>query len=751
MKKTKFITLYIVILVIICILINIFGAKFALFLNLPVFFDCIGTMLAAALGGALPGVIVGYITNILNGLSDPITMFYGILNVLIAIVTAIFVRRGFVTLKKPHMLLLFVVILALIGGALGSVVTWLLYGFSFGEGISAPLAHAIYNTGAFSLFWAQFIADMLIDLLDKFLCVGITMIVIRIFPAKVREMFINHSETERLLMDAPEMMREMIFKSGDVDKKSYHHKSLSLRAKVLILLIAASILITVSASVISFHLFKTSEVNGRTSLGQGVSRVASKIVNADHVKDYLSGEFDEDEYRVTALRLGDLRDNVPDVAELYILSISEKGTSFVFGVSKDHSEEFAPGELTMLPPELREYYSDFLSGKEIPIVTRTTDDGEMMSISTPVIDSNGKCVAYSIVDVSTTEMKAEIYEFLIKVITLFFGVFLLILADSLRLAEHGITHPINDKAAAAEAFAYDSEEARDENVKKIESLNIHTGDEVEHLYYAIAKTTHDTMGYIDDVNEKNRIIMKMQNGLIMVLADMVEGRDANTGDHVKKTAAYVRIILGKLREQGKFPDVLTDAYIEDVVSSAPLHDVGKIGVSDLILNKPDRLNDEEYEKMKMHTVYGAEILGKAIESVSDEPGYLVEAMNLAYYHHERWDGKGYPVGLKGEQIPLSARVMAVADVFDALVSKRCYKPPFSFEKAMSIIEEEAGTHFDPDCAQAFVEAADAVRFVMDSFENRGENEKQEEYTFHKDPRANAPKDESPEEESPKEE
>ena len=166
----------------------------------------------------------------------------------------------------------------------------------------------------------------------------------------------------------------------------------------------------------------------------------------------------------------------------------------------------------------------------------------------------------------------------------------------------------------------------------------------------------------------------MQNGLIMVLADMVESRDQCTGDHVRKTAAYSQVILEQMRKEGLYPDILTDEFIEDVVNSAPLHDVGKIQVSDTLLNKPGKLTDEEFTRMKYHTTAGGEIIAHAIALVSDT-GYLAEAKNLASYHHERWDGKGYPEGLKGEDIPLSARVMAVADVFDALVSRRSYKAP----------------------------------------------------------------------------
>ena len=177
----------------------------------------------------------------------------------------------------------------------------------------------------------------------------------------------------------------------------------------------------------------------------------------------------------------------------------------------------------------------------------------------------------------------------------------------------------------------------------------------------------------------------MQSGLIYILADMVESRDKCTGNHVRKTAAYVELIMQLMKENGIYADELTDEFMRDVVSSAPLHDVGKIKVSDVILNKPGKLTDEEFAEMKTHTTAGKDIIERAIE-LSGESGYLNEALNLATYHHEKWDGSGYPTGLKGDDIPLSARIMAVSDVFDALLSIRSYKQPFSFEKAMSIIE-----------------------------------------------------------------
>jgi HD-GYP domain-containing protein (c-di-GMP phosphodiesterase class II) len=173
--------------------------------------------------------------------------------------------------------------------------------------------------------------------------------------------------------------------------------------------------------------------------------------------------------------------------------------------------------------------------------------------------------------------------------------------------------------------------------------------------------------------------------------------------------------MDQMRKDGAYTDQLTDEFCEDVVNSAPLHDIGKIQVPDAILNKPGKLTDEEFDIMKTHAAAGGEIIDQAIAAVSEEDsGYLKEARNLAAYHHEKWNGKGYPDGLSGEEIPLSARIMAVADVFDALVSKRSYKDGFPFEKAVGIIEEGSGSHFDPKIVDSFLKAQDEIRAVAES-------------------------------------
>lgn len=206
-------------------------------------------------------------------------------------------------------------------------------------------------------------------------------------------------------------------------------------------------------------------------------------------------------------------------------------------------------------------------------------------------------------------------------------------------------------------------------------------------------------------------VSRMQSGMITFMAEVVENRDDNTGGHIRRTAEYVERIANELKRQGMYSDILTDRYLSDMVVAAPLHDIGKIHIPDAVLNKPGKLTDEEFEIMKTHTTAGEELLAHAKEELG-ESGYLNTAVEMAAYHHEWWNGKGYPYGISGEEIPLCARIMAVADVFDALTSKRCYKNAMPLEKAYAIIREESGTHFDPAVVEAFL----AVREYMEGWE-----------------------------------
>lgn len=200
-------------------------------------------------------------------------------------------------------------------------------------------------------------------------------------------------------------------------------------------------------------------------------------------------------------------------------------------------------------------------------------------------------------------------------------------------------------------------------------------------------------------------VSKIQSHMIDSLTTLIENRDVGTGEHVIRTKRYVRIIADRLAQKDKYKDILTLDEIEKIEDAAPLHDVGKIVISDTILLKPGKLTPEEFDKMKVHTTQGGSVIQDIFKGMEDKE-FLHTAEEIAMYHHERWDGTGYPKGLKGEEIPLSARIMAIADVFDALISERCYKKPIPPLEAVKIIEEESGSHFDPKLVEVFLKHKD---------------------------------------------
>lgn len=202
------------------------------------------------------------------------------------------------------------------------------------------------------------------------------------------------------------------------------------------------------------------------------------------------------------------------------------------------------------------------------------------------------------------------------------------------------------------------------------------------------------------VEERTQEISRTQDVAIYCMASLAETRDNETGGHIRRTQNYVKTLAHHLHQQSIYSDQIDEAFIDLLFKSAPLHDIGKVGVPDAILLKPGKLNAEEWEEMKKHAEYGRDAMDNA-EKEYGTSSFLSIAKDIAYSHHERWDGNGYPQGLSGDAIPLSARIMAVADCYDALISRRVYKPPMSHERAVQIILEGRGNHFDPLIVDAF--------------------------------------------------
>ena len=529
------------------VFINIAVNRIVVHMGLPLYVDNIGTLLGAIYGGYLPGIFIGYITNIINSTDNIENMYYAGISVLIGLSATAFAKKGFY--KKLWKALLTVPVLAFMGGGVGSVLTWFIYGSD--------------NT-----FFAQLWYDFRIDLLDKLITVLGAYLLILVLPQNLSS-----------LLELTDWRQRRMTKEELREAEENATRGLTLRGRISLMITLVMIAGTFTTTIISYILYRGFAIEQMETLG---------------------------------------------------LTMAEVNT-------------------------------------------------------------------YSI-------------SFVAKVMSLFLGFFVIVIVLCIWFAQYHLTYPIDAMTFAAAQFHYNTNKEIDESVDYLKGLEVKTGDEIENLYNVLTKTISDTAFYIEDIKTKGEQIEKLQSGLIYILADMVESRDKCTGDHIKKTAGYVRLILDLLKENEVYPGQVNDEFIQSVITSAPLHDVGKIKVSDLILNKTSRLDDDEYTKMKQHTLFGKDVIERA-RSLSPDSDYLDEALNLALYHHEKWDGTGYPSGLKGEEIPLSARIMAISDVFDALLSTRSYKKPFTFEQAMDIIKEGSGTSFDPTLVKLFVDNPERVKAI----------------------------------------
>lgn len=220
----------------------------------------------------------------------------------------------------------------------------------------------------------------------------------------------------------------------------------------------------------------------------------------------------------------------------------------------------------------------------------------------------------------------------------------------------------------------------------------------------------------EKVKERTELLERTNFAAINCLAALAETRDPDTGKHIKRTQKYIRELAQELQGTDKYKDMVTNEYINVLCKSAPLHDIGKVGVRDSILLKPGKLTLEEFEEMKKHTIYGEHSLTVGINELGED-SFLTTAREIALTHHEKWDGTGYPQGLSKEEIPLSGRLMALSDVYDALVSKRVYKDAFTHEQAKKIILDGKMSQFDPDIVDAFINREDVFIEIMEEYKD----------------------------------
>jgi PAS domain S-box-containing protein len=241
-------------------------------------------------------------------------------------------------------------------------------------------------------------------------------------------------------------------------------------------------------------------------------------------------------------------------------------------------------------------------------------------------------------------------------------------------------------------------------------------DEIRQLqgYLAIGRPVTDTDQYEMELRKRLEQLHKTQLAAMVGLAKLAETRDPETGQHLERMSNFSRMIAEELSVLPEYRLYISEEYIQDIYHSSPLHDIGKVGIPDAILLKPGRLTPQEFEIMKKHSAIGGDAL-KAADKNMDGESFLTLAKEIAYHHHERWDGNGYPAGLKGTDIPLSARIVALADVYDALTSKRVYKDAVSHDQARAIIIDSAGSHFAEDVVRAFLKRESDFLKICDQY------------------------------------
>ena len=670
-------------------------------LPVPLYLDTIGTVLAAVLGGTLPGVLVGFFTNFFISFIRQEALYYGVINVMIAVSTSYLYNRK--KLKKLWGLIVLVLVLTLISGIVGAVIPWYMEGLALE---SASLSGEINKIGIFGPFVSYMISNIVTNFFDKTLTVIIALFLYRLIPDKFRGKFKFTGWRQ-----TPSTGEELISKYRS-EKQAF-----SMRIKMLIVLMIALSTVAAVGTYISVRVYYKSMITQHTALAQGTAKLAAREIDGDKIEDYLASDGNSEDYRRSHQLLEDILYSSPEIAYLYVYQMKPDGFHVVFDIDTEDIPADKIGEVLPYDDGFEPYLSELLSGEPVEPVITDDEYGHLLTVAEPVYDSAGVCRCYAIADVDVEMLINNMHSFLMEMIAVFFSFLILICVFVIWLTDYHIIFPLGAITMQIDKISKsgNDQETLDNDVRKIRKLKINTGDEIEQLYRSLCTMTLNQSEQMRSIRRLSDSTVKMQDGLIITMADMVENRDSDTGAHIQKTSAYVKIIVEGLKEKGYYPEKITPKFMSDVVRSAPLHDVGKINIPDGVLNKPGKLTPEEYEIMKTHTTAGKNIMEHAIETVEGD-SYLKEARNMAAYHHERWDGKGYPEGLHGEVIPLSARIMAVADVFDALTSPRVYKPAFPLDKALSIIEEGYGTQFDPKCVEAFIDSLDEVKKVLRKYD-----------------------------------
>lgn len=682
-------------------ILNITLSFLAFHYDLPIYIDTVGTISVTALGGLLYGATAAFVSNLCGSFYDRGHLYFGLINVLVAIYTAFFLKKH--TLRKPKDFLHYVLVAGTFSGALGMLIEYRLFQAPIHLSIRIIMQFLMDSLNT-SYFFSFLYTKVLLAIFDKAISLCIVLLLLHFIPATLQNDIENSIWGQTPLSQAE--INEISNWEQDIPLPS--------RIRMILNLVGMAILLIFIGSWIGVTLYNKTELEERTRIAENAVTFVEDEIDISKIDDYLNNGRSSEDYVKTETMLRKICNNSYGIDSLSLLRFSSDHVAFIFDIKKDSFvPAHSPGEIEDISDEYLPYLSSFLEGATIEPVETSGSRGKLLNVYRPLKTDAGTSSCYVVAEVSLTYMSSFVWDFVDKAALILSASFLLIIIYGVHMTNINVSFPISSLARCMDRFSTDGYEPSswNQNIKALQNLHIHTKDEVEKLYHTLCTLTLDQYEQIRHVKRLSEEARDMQNGLIVIMANMAEKNDTFSRSHLEQSAAFVKVIAEGLHRKGYYTRKINETFIEDIVRNAPLHDIGKIRIPEAILKKSESRSKEEEEVFKTHTLEGKNVIEIAIETVHGE-SYLKEARNMAAYHHEHWDGTGYPEGLSGEVIPLSARIMALADTLDRLTAPDTNRKNLSLEEAFQSIEERSGTEFDPKCVEALLEARPEVEVIV---------------------------------------
>lgn len=670
--------------------LNIALAWVVKFAGITVFYlSDVFTIVAACWLGALPGLFVGMGTTIFAKLAFGASVYSASVPGFNVIIAVFMMRKGL--FRKWWSYPLLVIFLALIWGFGGQVFNYYINGQTI-DLENYVIFEWLVNEHGWNPFWSKALAVFCWEIVDKAISVFVLWLFFILYPQDNR--FLDYFPYTYLLKKPWGSFKKGLDPVQN-SKSSIKNKILSITTMSYLIL---GVMVVAILSSTSHDKIYDEYCDSLSKIAQ----TASEVVDGDKLDSYFNsdGTIPYEDYDIVKNDLNIISKTDDRIMYVCVFRFEDDKAYAVFDT--DDKNPFVLGEEVDIAKSFDNNISPFVKGQEVTTIFRSVAKcGEIMSGYHTIKNSQGRVVAYSVVDFDYRSISVATGITIAQVASVEVIVFLwggIILYYLLNIDLIAPLQIMNDELSTFHATG----------VKHWKGSKYHRDrvswglqNELGQLSHNIHKTEDEACSTYIEIQERTAKIIAMEAGLVSALAEIVESRDVNTGDHIKRTSLYAKILAKAMAKRPRYKDIITPDYIDTLTTACTLHDVGKISISDSILNKPDKLTPEEFEIMKTHTTVGVKLIDMAIEDVGDN-AYLSLGREIAGGHHEKWDGSGYPLGLKEEEIPLSARIMAVVDVFDALTSKRSYKEPFSFEESVNIILEGKGKHFDPEIVDVFI-------------------------------------------------